>query len=58
MVDYADILMGVGKEKRFVLESIYEDLRYWSGEFNLPIWTPFLGNRSSLEEEVIDYKSI
>ena len=39
LVDYADILMGVGKEKRFVLESIYEDLRALAGEFNLPIWT-------------------
>ena len=54
LVDYADILMGVGKEKRFVLESIYEDLRALAGEFNLPIWTASQANRSSLEEEVID----
>ena len=53
LVDYADILMGVGKEKRFVLESIYEDLRALAGEFNLPIWTASQANRSSLEEDVI-----
>ena len=54
LVDYADILMGVGKEKRFVLESIYEDLRALAGEMDLPIWTASQANRSSLEEEVID----
>ena len=54
LVDYADILMGFGKEKRFVLESIYEDLRALAGESNLPIWTASQANRSSLEEEVID----
>jgi replicative DNA helicase len=54
LVDYADILMGVGKEKRFVLESIYEDLRALAGEMNLPIWTASQANRSALEEEVID----
>ena len=54
LVDYADILMGIGKEKRFVLESIYEDLRALAGELNLPIWTASQANRSSLEEEVID----
>jgi replicative DNA helicase len=54
LVDYADILMGFGKEKRFVLESIYEDLRALAGEANIPIWTASQANRSSLEEEIID----
>ena len=54
LVDYADILMGVGKEKRFVLESIYEDLRGLAGEMDIPIWTASQANRSALEEEVID----
>jgi len=54
LVDYADILMGYGKEKRFVLESIYEDLRALAGEANIPIWTASQANRSSLEEEIID----
>ena len=36
LVDYG-YFNGCWKRKRFVLESIYEDLRY--GEFNLPIWT-------------------
>jgi archaellum biogenesis ATPase FlaH len=54
LVDYADILMGYGKEKRFVLESIYEDLRGLAGEMDIPIWTASQANRSALEEEVID----
>ena len=54
LVDYADILKGVGSEKRHVLENIYEDLRGLAGELDCPIWTASQANRSSLEEEVID----
>ena len=54
LVDYADILKGMGIEKRHVLENIYEDLRGLAGEIECPIWTASQANRSSLEEDVID----
>jgi len=54
IVDYADILKGVGTEKRYILENIYEDLRGLAGEYDLPIWTASQANRSSLEEDIID----
>jgi hypothetical protein len=54
IVDYADILRGVGTEKRHILENIYEDLRGLAGEYDLPIWTASQANRSSLEEDIID----
>ena len=54
VVDYADILKGMGTEKRHILENIYEDLRGLAGEIECPIWTASQANRSSLEEEVID----
>jgi hypothetical protein len=54
IVDYADILRGIGTEKRHVLENIYEDLRGLAGEVEVPIWTASQANRSALEEEVID----
>jgi len=54
IVDYADILKGVGTEKRHILENIYEDLRGLAGEYDLPIWTASQANRSSLEEDIID----
>jgi len=54
LVDYADILRGIGTEKRHILENIYEDLRGLAGEYELPIWTASQANRSSLEEEIID----
>ena len=54
LVDYADILKGMGSEKRHVLENIYEDLRGLAGEIVCPIWTASQANRSSLEEDVID----
>jgi len=58
LVDYADILRGVGSEKRHVLESIYEDLRGLAGEYEMPIWTASQANRSSLEEDVIDASKV
>ena len=54
LVDYADILRGMGSEKRHILENIYEDLRGLAGEVEVPIWTASQANRSSLEEEIID----
>ncbi len=58
IVDYADILKGVGSEKRFVLEGVYEDLRGMAGEYDLPVWTASQANRSSLEEDVIDASKV
>jgi archaellum biogenesis ATPase FlaH len=54
IVDYADILSGIGTEKRHVLENIYEDLRGLAGEFEVPIWTASQANRSALEMEIIE----
>jgi archaellum biogenesis ATPase FlaH len=58
IVDYADILRGIGTEKRHVLENIYEDLRGLAGEYEVPIWTASQANRSSLEEEIIDASKV
>ncbi len=58
IVDYGDILKGVGSEKRFILENVYEDLRGMAGEYEVPIWTASQANRSSLEEDVIDASKV
>ena len=58
IVDYADILRGIGTEKRHILENIYEDLRGLAGEYEVPIWTASQANRSSLEEEIIDASKV
>jgi len=49
IVDYADLLRPFHKydQRRFELESIYEDLRSLAGEFAVPLWTASQGNRSS-----------
>ena len=44
LVDYADILRGIGTEKRHILENIYEDLRGLAGEYEVPIWTASQAN--------------
>ena len=60
IVDYADLLkpVVVRKEKRNELESIYEELRALSAEFQCPIWTASQTNRSGLNAEVITMEQI
>ena len=60
IVDYADLLKPVviRKEKRAELESIYEELRALSTEFECPIWTASQTNRSGLSAEVITMEQI
>lgn len=60
IVDYADLLkpVQVRKEKRNELESIYEELRGISHEFQCPIWTASQTNRSGLSAEVITMEQI
>ena len=60
IVDYADLLkpVVVRKEKRNELESIYEELRAISTEFECPIWTASQTNRSGLSAEVITMEQI
>ena len=60
IVDYGDLLRPIQmrKEKRNELESIYEELRAISTEFNCPIWTASQTNRSGLNAEVITLEQI
>ena len=60
IVDYADLLrpVVVRKEKRTELESIYEELRGISTEFQCPVWTASQTNRSGLNAEVITMEQI
>ena len=60
IVDYADLLKPVviRKEKRTELESIYEELRGLSTEYQCPIWTASQTNRSGLNAEVITMEQI
>ena len=60
IVDYADLWrpVVVRKEKRTELESIYEELRGLSNEFNCPVWTASQTNRSGLNAEVVTMEQI
>ena len=58
IVDYADLLRGVGKytkmEKRHELGNIYVDLRGLAGEFRIPIWSASQGNRCLHIDEIVE----
>lgn len=55
IVDYADLVRGRAgmSEKRFILESIYEDLRALAYEFNVPVITGSAANKSESNSEII-----
>jgi len=60
IIDYGDLLKPVivRKEKRNELESIYEEMRALSAEFNCPVWTASQTNRSGLNAEVVTMEQI
>ncbi len=58
IVDYGDLLLGSGTEKRFILENIYEELRGMAGELEVPIWTASQSSRESLFHDVIEADKI
>lgn len=62
LVDYADLLIGETKygqdEKRFELETIYEQLRGMAGEFEVPLWTASQTNRAALDDDWIGAERI
>jgi len=60
IVDYADIMRSTRgfEQKRFELESVYEELRAMGQELNLAIWTASQTNRSGVNSDIIDLDMI
>lgn len=60
IIDYADLLRGARShgDKRFELESIYEDLRALAQELNCVVITADQTNRSGLEMDVVTIAQI
>jgi replicative DNA helicase len=60
IVDYADLLRPTrsSKEKRYDLESTYEELRAIAQIYKCPVWTASQTNRSGLNAEVITMEAI
>ena len=59
IVDYGDLLKDTSSgyrttEKRFELDSIFENLRGFAGEVGCPLWTASQANRSALEDDHIE----
>lgn len=55
IIDYGDLMKSRRgyDQKRFELESIFEDLRALSMEMKLPIWTATQSNRDGFNDDVI-----
>ena len=55
IIDYGDLMRSRRgyDQKRFELESIFEDLRALSMELKLPIWTATQSNREGFNDDVI-----
>ncbi len=60
LVDYGDLLKPLQKydQKRHNLEEIYEDLRGFAGEVNVPLWTGSQITRNAGEIDIVTMESI
>lgn len=60
VVDYADLLKGRKgiNEKRFELESIYEDLRALAYDFNVPVLSASQANKQEFNNEIVTIASL
>jgi len=60
LIDYADLLKSMQEydAKRLNEEAVYEELRAWAMEINLPIWTVTQINREGMGVEVLTLKYV
>lgn len=60
IIDYADLLKytGTSDKEDQILKSLYEELKGFAGELNIPVWTVSQANRGGLEADVIEANSI
>jgi hypothetical protein len=56
IIDYADLLkFGNSKLAKYeILEALYEELRGFAGENQVPIWTVSQSNREGLNDDIIE----
>ena len=60
LVDYADVMRSTHKydSLRHELKLVYEELRGWASEADVPIWTASQINREGSNNDVIELKNI
>jgi hypothetical protein len=60
LVDYGDLMRSKKeyRDKRFELESVFEDLRSLAMELNVPIWTATQTNRDGIDVEIVTLKYV
>ena len=60
VLDYADLMLSTRsyEQKTWELEAIYEELRSFSMETKIPIWTASQTNRAGLDEDIIGLDKI
>lgn len=60
IIDYADILRSTRQydAKRFELQLIYQELRAYASEINVPIWTASQSNKEGAGADVVDLNNM
>lgn len=60
LIDYADIMRSTRQydAKRFELQLIYQELRAYASEINVPIWTASQSNKDGSTSEVVDLNNM
>jgi len=60
VIDYADLLKytGTSDKEEHILKSLYEDLKGFAGELQVPVWTVSQANREGLDADVLEANKI
>lgn len=60
IIDYADLLKytGIAEKEDQILKSLYEELKGFAGELNLPVWTVSQANREGLDQDILEANKI
>jgi hypothetical protein len=60
LIDYADIMRSTRQydAKRFELQLIYQELRAYASEIDVPIWTASQSNKDGSTSEVVDLNNM
>lgn len=60
VIDYADLLKytGTADKEEQILKTLYEELKGFAGELNIPVWTVSQANREGLDQDVLEANKI
>lgn len=60
ILDYADLLKytGAAEKEEQMLKTLYQELKGFAGDLNLPVWTVSQANREGLDQDILEANKV